>query len=78
MQIKITYKGTINGVYGIYCGFCPNGLDITDEVPVYYPDEGKIFIKDNEEYSCVVLQGGETIEDYEEIEIEEQEESENV
>lgn len=69
MQIKTTYKGYIDGVYGIYCGFCPEGLEIVEEVPVYYPDEGKIFVKDGEEYSAVVLQEGETIEDYEEIDI---------
>lgn len=68
MQIKITYKGYINGVYGIYCGFKPEGLEVTEEVPVYYPDEGKIFIKDGEEYDCVVLQQGESIDSYQEIE----------
>ena len=73
MQIKTTYKGYMNNVFGIYCGFCPSGLDITEEVPVYYPDEGKIFVKDGEEYFCVVLQEGETIDDYEEIEKEESE-----
>ena len=67
MQIKITYKGYINGVYGIYCGFKPEGLEVTEEVPVYYPDEGKIFIKDGEYYSAVVLQEGETINDYQEV-----------
>ena len=72
MQIKTTYKGYIDGVYGIYCGFCPEGLEIVEEVPVYYPDEGKIFVKDGEEYSAVVLQEGETIEDYEEIDIPEE------
>ena len=48
MEIKTTYKGYINGVYGIYCGFKPEGLKVEEEVPVYYPDEGKIFIKDGE------------------------------
>lgn len=67
MQIKITYKGYINGVYGIYCGFKPEGLEVTEEVPVYYPDEGKIFIKDGEYYSAVVLQEGESISDYQEV-----------
>ena len=67
MQIKTTYKGYINGIYGIYCRFKPNGLNVEQEIPVYYPDEGKIFIKDNQEYNCVVLQDGETINDYTEI-----------
>jgi hypothetical protein len=68
MQIRITYKGTIDGVYGIYCGFKPENLVVEEEIPVYYPDEGKIFVKDGEKYSAVVLQDGESIEDYEEIE----------
>jgi hypothetical protein len=72
MYIKTTYKGTLNGVYGIYCGFKPDGLDVEEEVPVYYPSEGKIFIKDGEEYSAVVLQEGESIEDYTEVDIPEE------
>ena len=72
MQIKITYKGYINGIYGIYCGFKPEGLNVEQEVPVYYPDEGKVFIKDNEEYTAVILQENETIEDYQEVTIEEE------
>ena len=67
MQIKITYKGYINGIYGIYCGFKPEGLEVEEEISVYYPDEGKVFVKDGEEYTAVILQGGETIEDYTEV-----------
>jgi len=70
MEIKTTYKGYINGVYGIYCGFKPDGLEVEEEIPVYYPDEGKIFIKDGEEFGAVVLQEGESIEDYKEINVE--------
>lgn len=68
MQIKITYKGYLNGVYGIYCGFKPDGLEVTEEVPVYYPDEGKVFVKDGEYYDCVILQDSESIDDYTEVE----------
>lgn len=67
MEIRTTYKGYINGVYGIYCGFKPEGLEVEEEISVYYPDEGKIFIKDGEEFCAVVLQEGESIEDYEEV-----------
>lgn len=70
MKTKITYKGYIDGVYGIYCGFCPDNLEIDEEVTVYYPDENKVFIKDGEEYSAVVLQEGENITDYQEADIE--------
>jgi hypothetical protein len=72
MQIKITYKGYINGIYGIYCGFKPDGLDVKEEIPVYYPDKGKIFIKNGEEFGAVILQEDENIEDYEEINISEE------
>lgn len=73
MEIRITYKGTLNGVKGLWCGFKPKGIEIGEEIPVYYPDEGKVFTKDGEEFTSVVLQEGESIEDYEEI-IEEDEE----
>ena len=67
MNTKITYKGTKDGVYGIYCGFRPKGLKNVETVTVYYPDEGKVFKKGEEEFSAVVLQENEKIEDYEEI-----------
>ena len=76
MQMKKTYKGYKNNVYGIYCGFKPRGLKNVEEVEVYYPDEGYIFVKNGEEFSSVVLQEGESIEDYEEIEFSEEEEVE--
>ena len=72
MLTNITYKGIIDGVYGIYCGFKPDNLEVEEEVTVYHPDEGKVFIKDGEEYTAVVLQPGETIEDYEEVPIPEE------
>ena len=76
MEIKTTYKGYINGVYGIYCGFKPDDLEMEEEeVPVYYPDEGKIFVKDGEEFGAVVLQEGESIEDYTEVDIPEEQDT---
>lgn len=71
MEIRTTYKGTKDGVYGIYCGFKPDGLDVEEEIPVYYPDKDKVFIKDGKEYVAVVLQDGESIEDYKETDKEE-------
>ena len=68
MEVRTTYKGTKDGVYGIYCGFKPDGLDVEEEIPVYYPDKGKVFIKDGKEYVAVVLKDGEKIEDYTEQE----------
>lgn len=78
MQIKTTYKGTKDGVFGIYCGFKPEGLEVTEEIPVYYADEGKIFVKNGEKFNAIVLQEGEKIEDYEEVEEEAEEEEEIV
>lgn len=78
MEIKTTYKGYIKGVYGIYCGFKPKGIEIEEEVPVYYPDEGKVFTKDGEEFTSVVLQEGESINDYKEIIKEDEEPSQPI
>ena len=38
--------------------------DVKEEIPVYYPGKGKVFIKDSKEYIAVVLKDGEKIEDY--------------
>ena len=38
------------------------------EIPVFYPDNGKIFVKDNTEYKTIILKDGEKIEDYKEVE----------
>lgn len=73
MFTSTTYKGTKNGIYGIYCGFKPKGLKVEEEIMVYHADEGKIFIKDKEEFTDVVLQEGESIKDYQEIEKAEEE-----
>ena len=75
MEIKTTYKGYINGVYGIYCGFKPDSLKVEEEISVYYTSEGKIFIKDGEEFGAVILQKGENIEDYTEVDIPEEQDS---
>ena len=67
MIIKITYIGTLNGIHGIWCGFLPEGVIVEKEINVYYPDEGKVFTKDGELFDSVVLQEGESIEEYTEI-----------
>ena len=68
MEIRTTYKGIKDGVYGIYCGFKPDGLEVEEEIQVYYPDKDKVFIKDGKEYVAVILKDGEKIEDYTEQE----------
>lgn len=68
MQTKTTYKGYINGIFGVYCGFKPDELEVTEEVLVYYPDKDKVFTKNGRKYSAVILKENEDISDYEEIE----------
>ena len=67
MIIKTTYVGMLNGVHGIWCGFLPEDVIVEKEIPVYYPDEDKVFTKDGELFDSVVLQEGESIEKYLEI-----------
>lgn len=67
MQTKFTYKGTLNGISGIWCGFKPKGVEVEEKITVYYPDEGKVFKKGDELFQSVVLQENEVIEDYQEI-----------
>lgn len=68
MQTTITYKGILNGVYGIFCGFKPEGLEVIEEVTVYKPDNGKVFKKDDKEYTAIILKEDINIADYEEVE----------
>lgn len=67
MNTTVTYKGYKNGVYSIYCGFKPKKFKVDEEITVYHADEGKVFKKGDEYFTDVVLQEGETIEDYEEV-----------
>ena len=65
---KITsYKGSLNGVKGVWCGFKPEGVEIEKEVTVYNADEGMVLVKDGVEYDSVVLGVGEKIKDYKEV-----------
>lgn len=64
MEIRTTYKGVLNGIHGFWCGFKPDNLEVEEEIPVYYPDKGKVFVKNGVEYNSVVLQKGELISDY--------------
>ena len=77
MEIRTTYKGIKDGIYGIYCGFKPDGLEVEEEIPVYYPDKGKVFVKGDKEYTSVVLQENESIEDYQETEKESDDDNNN-
>ncbi len=67
MIIKITYIGTLDGIHGIWCGFLPEDVIVEKEINVYYPDEGKVLVKDGELFDSVVLKEDESIEEYTEI-----------
>lgn len=73
MKIKITYVGTINGTFGLWCGFKPDNADITEERPVLYAKDGfeLVRISDGENVgSSVWLKDGDVKENYEEVEAE--------
>ena len=77
MHTTITYKGTRNGIHGLWCGFKPDDVIVEEEITVYHPDEGKEFMKNGERFSAVVLQEGEKIEDYEQVDEEKPERPED-
>lgn len=67
MKTTITYKGVLNGVHGVWCGECPDGVEVEKEITVYRPDDGKVFEKNGEIFDAVVLKPREKIESYKEI-----------
>lgn len=67
MKTTVSYKGILNGVHGIWCGHKPEGLEVTEEVTVYHPEEGKVFEKDGELFDCVILKPKESIKSYTEV-----------
>lgn len=72
MHIKITYIGTLDGIAGMWCGFCPEGALITEERQVLFPEEGySLKRKATEEiFSAVWLKDGDVEENYEEVPME--------
>lgn len=73
MQIKTTYKGiTEQGIKGIWCGFKPDNITVTEEIQILYPDENKQLRNKitGELTSCLILNGITNKDDYEEVEIE--------
>lgn len=67
MKIRKSYKGLLNGVFGIWTDVMPDGLELQEEITFYVPDENKVFKKGNEYFDCVILKDDEKIEDYEEV-----------
>ena len=72
MQIRVTYIGTLDGIPGMWCGFCPEEAVITEERNVLYPAEGYSLkrIATEEIFSAVWLKDGDTQENYEEVPME--------
>lgn len=71
MRIVKTYVGTLDGVSGMWCGFKPDGAEITEVRDVLFPDDGQELEKDGETFSAVWLKDGDTKFNYKEIEIKE-------
>lgn len=67
MEVRITYKGTLNGVHGLWCGFKPEGIEVEKEISILYPAEGKILEKNGEQFTFVILEENEDIDAYTEI-----------
>lgn len=67
MKERKSYIGTLNGVNGVWCDRCPEGVEVTQEITFYTPDEGKVFTKDGELFENVVIKDDVKIEDYAEI-----------
>ena len=73
MQVKTTYKGIReDGVKGIWCGFKPDNVTISEEIQILYPDENKQLRNKTtgKLTSCVILNNTINQNNYEEVEIE--------
>ena len=72
MYIKVTYIGALDGVPGMWCGFCPEGAAVEEERQVLYPEANYSLrrIATQEVCSAVWLQNGDAQENYEEIPME--------
>lgn len=70
-----TYKGTVDGVFGIFVDHKPENIELQEEVVWYSADEGKVFVdKEGNMLDSVILKEGETIDEYTEIKKPKQEE----
>lgn len=77
MQTRHTYKGTVDGVFGVFVDKKPENIELQEEVVWYSPDEGKVFVdKEGNMLDSVILNEGETIDEYTEIKMPKQEEEE--
>lgn len=70
MEIRTTYKGITNdGVKGIWCGFKPDDIKVTQELQILYPDKNMV-LQDRvtkETFTSVILANESDKNNYEEI-----------
>ena len=63
-----TYKGTVDGVFGIFVDKKPENIELQEEVVWYSPDEGKVFVdKEGNMLDCIFTNENTKIEDFVEI-----------
>lgn len=57
MEIRTTYKGiTKDGVKGIWCGFKPDDIEVTEELQILYPDKVWFYrIKQQKKHSLLLF-----------------------
>lgn len=73
MRKRITYKGLINGNFAIVCDNVPEGMIVDETIEYFQPDEGKVFQHNNEFFDIVIIQNDTNINEYEEVDIPEEE-----
>lgn len=70
MEIRATYRGiTKDGVKGIWCGFKPDDIEVTEELQILYPDKDMI-LQDKATkgiFNSVILEKESDKNNYEEI-----------
>jgi len=75
MKERKSYKGTLNGIFGIWTDTVPAEVEVQEEITFYTADEGKTFKKGDEMTDCVIIRDGVSIEDYEEVDAPKEEET---
>lgn len=75
MKIKTTYVGNLNGINGFWCGFLPEGVNVSEKRQVLFSEDGYdlIRIADDENIgSSIWLKDGDVMENYREEKQEEE------
>jgi len=68
MLERHTYKGIVDGVFGIFVDKKPENIELQEEVVWYSADEGKVFVdKEGNMLDSVVITEGVDIKDFVEI-----------